>query len=150
MSTTSLHLFLTLPAKSTLVLQIPFSKLTLKYTEHRPDAERGMEIPSGVLTFLDLNGEESAEPDSTGRPAELGKAQPRRSSRRHIYTSRLLLDVPTPDFSMPYNVIIMSSTVMAIFFGMMHGALTRRWGFVELESQAGKPEKPAETEKRTS
>lgn len=133
-----------------LVLQIPFSKLTLKYTEHRPDAERGMEIPSGVLTLLDLEGEESAETGSAGRSADQGAVQPRRSGRRHIYTSRLLLDVPTPDFSMPYNVIIMSSTVMAIFFGMMHGALTRRWGFVELEAPAGKSEDPAEAEKRTS
>jgi hypothetical protein len=33
---------------------------------------------------------------------------------------------------MPYNVIIMTSTVMAVFFGLMHGALTRRWGWVEL------------------
>ena len=43
-----------------------------------------------------------------------------------------MLDLPTPDFSMPYNVIMMSSTVMAVFFGMMHGALTRKWWFIEL------------------
>jgi len=72
-----------------------------------------VEIPSGVLTLLD---------------ADMGKQE-----RRRVYTSKLLLDVPTPDFSMPYNVIIMSSTVMAVFFGLMQGNLTRRWGWIEVE-----------------
>ena len=100
----------------------------LKYTEHRPDAERGAEIPSGTLTLLDLEGEGGAV---EGVDSE-GQYSPRRSGRSRIYTNRLLLDVPTPDFSMPYNVIIMSSTVMAIFFGLMQGSLTRRWAFVEV------------------
>jgi phosphatidylinositol glycan class T len=108
----TVHLTLSVPPRSHLVITIPFTKLTLKYTEHRPDAERGREISSGILTLL--NG-------GTGK-----------GFRPRIYTSRLLLDVPTPDFSMPYNVIIMSSTVMAVFFGLMHGSLTRKWGWVEL------------------
>lgn len=118
-TTTTVHLTLTLPARSKMTITIPFTKLTLKYTEHRPDAERGREISSGVLTLLDPVAEAYAR-DPTYRP--------------RIYTSRLLLDVPTPDFSMPYNVIIMSSTLMAVFFGLMHGSLTRRWGWVELPS----------------
>lgn len=126
-TTTSIHLSLTLPARSELVLTIPFTKLMLKYTEHRPDAERGREISSGVLTLLDLVGADTdLSPDVF------------KSDRTRIYTPRLLLDVPTPDFSMPYNVIIMSSTVMAVFFGMMHGSLTRRWGWVQLPKAVGK------------
>jgi phosphatidylinositol glycan class T len=95
----------------------------LKYTEHRPDAERGRELSSGILTLLDL----ADDNESTGSIADV-----LRSSRTRIYTPKLLLDIPTPDFSMPYNVIIMSSTVMAVFFGLMHGHLTRRWGWVQL------------------
>lgn len=94
----------------------------LKYTEHRPDAERGREISSGILTLLDLSDSDGTESASDVL----------RSARTRIYTPKLLLDVPTPDFSMPYNVIIMSSTVMAVFFGLMHGSLTRRWGWVQL------------------
>ncbi|RSH85639.1 Subunit of the glycosylphosphatidylinositol transamidase complex-like protein [Saitozyma podzolica] len=133
-STTSLHLFLTLPAQSTLVVSIPFTKLTLKYTEHRPDAERGVEIPSGILNLLDTIG----EPESVSSDVPLGVENARQTARRRIYTNRLLLDVPTPDFSMPYNVIIMSSTVMAVFFGLMQGALTRKWGWVELPKGEGR------------
>jgi phosphatidylinositol glycan class T len=98
----------------------------LKYTEHRPDAERGRELPSGVLTLLDLVDSDGTEPVSDVL----------RSARSRIYTPKLLLDIPTPDFSMPYNVIIMSSTVMAVFFGLMHGSLTRRWGWVQLPKVA--------------
>nr|ODN91950.1 phosphatidylinositol glycan, class T [Cryptococcus depauperatus CBS 7841] len=123
-STTTLHFSLSIPPQSTLILSIPFTKLTLKYNDHRPDAERGQEVPSGVLTLLDLEGESSL-------PASVGN-DVRKSLRAHIYSPRILLDIPTPDFSMPYNVIIMSSTVMAVFFGLMQGALTRRWGWVEL------------------
>lgn len=124
-STTTLHLNLTLPALSTVTLEIPFSKLTLKYTDHRPDAERGREIPASVLTLWDIEGE-----DGNGQP---GEADFRRSARRHVYGPKLLLDVPTPDFSMPYNVIIMTSTVMAVFFGSIHGRLVRRWAWVPKE-----------------
>ncbi|RXK42297.1 hypothetical protein M231_00287 [Tremella mesenterica] len=130
-STTTLHFHLTVPAHSVLLLRIPFTKLTLKYTEHRPDAERGREIPSGILTLLDVVGEDaSSQTDTSSIP--VGHVDPRWSGRKRIYTSRLLLDVPTPDFSMPYNVIIMSCTVMAVFFGLMQGTLTRRVGFVEV------------------
>lgn len=125
-STTSVHLSLLLPALSTIEIRIPYTKLTLKYTEHRPDAERGVEIPSGVLNLLDIQG------DGALAASEVSIHPDLRTNRRHIYSQRLLLDVPTPDFSMPYNVIIMSSTVMAVFFGLMQGALTRRWGVVEL------------------
>lgn len=121
-TTTSIHLSLTLPARSELVLTIPFTKLMLKYTEHRPDAERGRELSSGILTLLDL-----VDTKSTDSVSEVLK-----SERTRIYTPKLLLDIPTPDFSMPYNVIIMSSTVMAVFFGLMHGTLTRRWGWIQL------------------
>ncbi|WWD19310.1 hypothetical protein CI109_103768 [Kwoniella shandongensis] len=124
-STTTLHFSLTLPQRSTIVLTIPFTKLTLKYTEHRPDAERGVELSSGVLTLLDLEQNQGSDDEA------------RRSERKRIYTNRLLLDVPTPDFSMPYNVIIMSSTVMAVFFGLMQGGLTRRWGWVEVPKEDG-------------
>ncbi|KGB76328.2 phosphatidylinositol glycan class T [Cryptococcus deuterogattii R265] len=143
---TTIHLSIQLPPRSTLVLTIPFTKLTLKYTDHRPDAERGQEIPAGVLTLLDLIGEHGGpEPETKSESSPSSWASPQtnvfRSNRARIYTPRILLDIPTPDFSMPYNVIIMSSTVMAVFFGLMHGGLTRRWGWVEVPEE---PEEPRE------
>ena len=43
-----------------------------------------------------------------------------------IHTESLLLSLPTPDFSMPYNVICLACTVMAIAFGSIHNLTTRR------------------------
>ena len=43
----------------------------------------------------------------------------------------MLLSLPTPDFSMPYNVIILSSTVIALAFGSVFNLVVRR--FVGLE-----------------
>lgn len=48
-----------------------------------------------------------------------------------LRTPSLLLSLPTPDFSMPYNVIILSSTVIALAFGSVFNLLVRR--FVALE-----------------
>jgi GPI-anchor transamidase subunit T len=49
-----------------------------------------------------------------------------------LRTPSLLLSLPTPDFSMPYNVIILSSTVIALAFGSVFNLLVRR--FVALEA----------------
>ena len=44
-----------------------------------------------------------------------------------IHTESLLITLPTPDFSMPYNVICLACTVVAIAFGSMHNLTTRRY-----------------------
>ncbi|GKT91264.1 LOW QUALITY PROTEIN: GPI transamidase component GPI16 [Colletotrichum tofieldiae] len=45
---------------------------------------------------------------------------------RRTRTTTLLLNLPTPDFSMPYNVIIFTSTAIALAFGGMYNILVRR------------------------
>jgi hypothetical protein len=42
-----------------------------------------------------------------------------------IYTEILLLSLPTPDFSMPYNVICLACTVAALAFGPLHNITTK-------------------------
>lgn len=50
---------------------------------------------------------------------------------------------------MPYNVIIMTSTVMAVFFGSIQGRLIRRWGWVEKDApKDDKAQVPGEDEKK--
>ncbi len=51
-----------------------------------------------------------------------------------MYTPILLVDLATPDFSMPYNVIIMSCTLIALIFGSVFNLLTRRFVVVRLAS----------------
>lgn len=48
-----------------------------------------------------------------------------------LHTETLLLALPTPDFSMPYNVICLTCTVVAIAFGSYHNLCTRRFEDVD-------------------
>ena len=42
-----------------------------------------------------------------------------------LHTESLVVSLPTPDFSMPYNVICLACTVVAIAFGSLHNLSTR-------------------------
>ncbi len=101
---TQLEIRITIPANSSLILTYDFEKAILRYTEYPPDANRGFDIPPAVITIA--NGEHEGE---------------------SIRTTSLLLPLPTPDFSMPYNVIILTSTVMALSFGFVFNLLVRRF-----------------------
>lgn len=46
-----------------------------------------------------------------------------------MYSETLLMNLPTPDFSMPYNVICLTCTVIAIAFGSIHNFTTRKFKF---------------------
>jgi len=110
----SLHL----PANSVLRIVVDVDKAYLRYTDFPPDAMRGLDVPSGILLV---------KPDGSSSDTRIP------SHGRRLYTAATLLDMPTPDFSMPYNVIIMTSTVMALFFGSVFNLLTRTWMIVDLE-----------------
>jgi len=96
-----------LPADNAVYLSLRVRKAFLRYQEHRPDAQRGWDLPPAVFVPVD-------------RPHD------------RIYTSALLVDLATPDFSMPYNVIIMSSTLIALIFGSLFNSLIRRFVLVKV------------------
>lgn len=89
---------------STVIITYDFEKAILRYTEYPPDANRGFDVPASVISYTDPAG------------------------RKHeIRTTPLLLPLPTPDFSMPYNVIILTSTVIALAFGSIFNPMVRRF-----------------------
>jgi phosphatidylinositol glycan class T len=88
-----LELRMVLPPSSTVFLTYDFEKSILRYTEYPPDANRGFDVAGAIITTL----------------------RPRTTYAR---TTSLLLNLPTPDFSMPYNVIILTSTTIALAFGV--------------------------------
>ncbi|OKL55744.1 hypothetical protein UA08_08971 [Talaromyces atroroseus] len=103
---TQLELVLSVPADSTVTLIYDIEKAILRYTEYPPDANRGFNVAPAVIRILD---------------------QENHSSSVYLRTTGLLLSLPTPDFSMPYNVIILTSTVMALGFGSIFNLLVRRF-----------------------
>lgn len=106
---TQLELVLSIPPASTVMLTYDFEKAILRYTEYPPDANRGFNVAPAVIRVLN-------QTDSSGSPKDV-----------YIRTTSLLLPLPTPDFSMPYNVIILTSTVMALAFGSIFNLLVRRF-----------------------
>lgn len=54
-----------------------------------------------------------------------------------LHTECLLVTLPTPDFSMPYNVICLACTVLAIAFGSMHNLTTRRFVIYDRSKRGG-------------
>ncbi|KAL4177599.1 hypothetical protein KRP22_002529 [Phytophthora ramorum] len=111
-----LRLEAVLPANTTLIFSLQMEKAFLRLSEHPPDANRGFDIASGVATFDVLDDELST----------CGKASASPYFTTTLFTEPLLVPLPTPDFSMPYNVITMTSTVAAFFVGTMLNALLRK------------------------
>ena len=99
-----LELSIVLPPKLTLVLTYEFEKSLLLYAEYPPDANHGFAVEAGMVTVLNENDDVEYE----------------------IRTSSLLLTLPTPDFSMPYNVIILTCTIMSLAFGTVYNLLTKK------------------------
>lgn len=113
---TQLELQIAVPPASTVRLTYDFEKAILRYTEYPPDANRGFDVAPAVIRL---------HPDRTD-PS---------SKAVYLRTTSLLLSLPTPDFSMPYNVIILTSTVIALAFGSIYNLLVRRFvGADEVES----------------
>lgn len=115
---TQLELLLSVPAASTVVLTYDFDKAILRYTEYPPDANRGFDIAPAVIRVL---------PGGTSSPNSTTNTDNTFPAPIYLRTTSLLLPLPTPDFSMPYNVIILTSTVMALAFGGIFNFLVRRF-----------------------
>lgn len=90
-----------IPAKSSFSMSYQYDKTLLQFAEYPPDANHGFELEAAVITVT--------------RPIQY-----------QMRTSTLLLSLSTPDFSMPYNVIIISSTIMGLIFGMTFNLLVKR------------------------
>lgn len=113
-------------------LLLDYESSYLWYTEYPPDAHRGFEIPGGLVVLLGDEEGESLDNNSSFEDSP----EVRIINRQHlfkIHTPSTLLSLPTPDFSMPYNVIILTSTVIALFFGSVMNALVRGWAVISLE-----------------
>lgn len=123
---------LTIPPLGTITLTCGMDRAFLLYTQHPPDAQRGWDLPPAVITVLSI-GSSPLAPQSA--PGQTVFAAPGRKADVGVrtYAKTLLADLPTPDFSMPYNVIIMSSTLIALLFGNIFNLLSRELVIVQVD-----------------
>lgn len=108
------------------VLSIEFDKGFLHIDEYPPDANQGFDIPSAIISFPDFHAGLRLSDKSQSKSPLLSKIQER--SPVLSYTEVLLVPLTTPDFSMPYNVITITCTVFALYFGTLLNVLRRRVG----------------------
>ncbi|KAF9420592.1 hypothetical protein BGZ76_004071 [Entomortierella beljakovae] len=139
-----LELALVLPAQSKIKFTISFDKVFLKYTEHPPDANRGFDVGYAVLTVPLPQQQDQV---GYGGLDHLRIFQERDASliqqiggvdRIRVYTETLLVSLPTPDFSMPYNVITLTCTVIALFFGSIFNLMMRNFEVAEPSKEDSK------------
>ncbi|KAF5315239.1 hypothetical protein D9619_007502 [Psilocybe cf. subviscida] len=126
---TTLQTLLHLPPRETVHITMDVSKAFLRYTEHPPDAQRGWDIPGAVFTPVSVR--EPIGNLSTSGNGHTAHIAPTGEGR--VYTRALLVDLATPDFSMPYNVIIFTCTLVAGIFGTVFNLLTRKWVVVKID-----------------
>jgi len=134
-SPSTIELSFELPGNSVASISIDFDKVFLHYTEHPPDANRGFDLGAGVITaYIDPNNidKQSSLSQDTFDIEWSDNTYPHNKQKSEItpvrvYTEGLLITLPTPDFSMLYNVITLTGTVFALFFGSMINILIRRF-----------------------
>lgn len=132
-STALIEFSILIPPNCDTRITYEFERAFLKWTEFKPDANKGILVGSAMLVIdlcpalkyltIPINSITSNSShvncvDSTNSGQE-GDAM-------KIYARPLLFILPTPDFSMPYNVVCLVCTVLMLAFGPLHNFTTRR------------------------
>lgn len=120
---THLELTVLVPVKTKVKFSFDFDKAMLLYAEYPPDANHGFELEPAVFALVDPEDETKI--------------------KYVMRTTTSLLTLPTPDFSMPYNVIILTLTVMSLTFGSIFNLLVKKT-VTEEEAEKARLERPLE------
>uniref|UniRef100_A0A3Q3WKP3 Uncharacterized protein n=1 Tax=Mola mola TaxID=94237 RepID=A0A3Q3WKP3_MOLML len=128
-----LEMLVQLPPNSVTEVTMQFERALLKWTEYTPDPNHGFYVGSSVISSL--------VPSIVAMDTNITLEQPLFSSFFpckeessffvRVYTEPLLVNLPTPDFSMPYNVICLTCTVVAVGYGSLYNLLTRSFQIEE-------------------
>ncbi|KAG6722029.1 hypothetical protein I3842_03G141300 [Carya illinoinensis] len=121
------------------VLTLEFDKGFLHIDEYPPDANQGFDIPSAIISFPNFHARTHYFEDNSLKKSPMLSMFQEKSCVRS-YSEVLLVPLTTPDFSMPYNVITITCTAFALYFGSLLNVLRRRVGEEErfLKNRAAK------------
>ncbi|XP_076236660.1 phosphatidylinositol glycan anchor biosynthesis class T [Calliopsis andreniformis] len=121
-----LEMILRLPPQSVTKLSIEMDYSFLKWQEYPPDANHGFYMGSAIITaLLPIARNYTALPVDGSTITSSFNAS-RNGYLVQLRTESLLISLPTPDFSMPYNVICLACTAVALAFGPLHNISTKR------------------------
>lgn len=137
---TYLEIGFQIPKKSSIIVSLNFDYVFLKWLEYPPDANHGQYIGSAILmSQLPIGRNYTAAPVDARLYSGSFNASRSYGYIVNIRTESLLITLPTPDFSMPYNVICLACTVVALAFGPIHNLSTRKLMYSK-KSKENEPE----------
>ncbi|XP_061114042.1 GPI transamidase component PIG-T [Conger conger] len=122
-----LEMLIQLPPNSVTEVTVQFERALLKWTEYTPDPNHGFYVGSSVISGL-VPSIVAMGTNSTQEGPLFSSFFPCKEESTYfvrVYTEPLLVTLPTPDFSMPYNVICLTCTVVAVGYGSLYNLLTR-------------------------
>lgn len=128
-----LEMLVQLPPNSVTEVTVEFERALLKWTEYTPDPNHGFYVGSSVISSL-VPSIVAMETDNTQDRPLFSSFFPTKEESSYfvrVYTEPLLVNLPTPDFSMPYNVICLTCTVVAVGYGSLYNLLTRSFQIEE-------------------
>jgi hypothetical protein len=96
-----IELPITVPANSSVLITLSFERLFLPWAMYPPDPHRDMELGSTIVVV------------GSGPGAQ------------RVYSNAVAVPLPMPDFSMPYNAMILTCTVYALMWGSIINVLIR-------------------------
>ncbi|KAG6452408.1 hypothetical protein O3G_MSEX007619 [Manduca sexta] len=120
-----LELLMKLPPRSTTTLTIDFEFIFLKWQEYPPDANHGFYVGSAIITANLPTARNYTSLPISGSTFDsiINASKPWYPAV--LRTNGAMVSLPTPDFSMPYNVICLACTVVALAFGPLHNICTK-------------------------
>nr|ATU82891.1 secreted Gpi16-like protein [Pristhesancus plagipennis] len=131
-----LELLIELPARSVTSVSIEFDYAFLKWQEYPPDANHGFYMGAASITaLLPIARNYSSTPRDKSLLMQSINAS-RDGYPIRITTEVLIISLPTPDFSMPYNVICLACTVVALAFGPLHNITTKKFVLTSSEKKS--------------
>ncbi|XP_044065797.1 GPI transamidase component PIG-T-like [Siniperca chuatsi] len=122
-----LEMLVQLPPNSVTEVTVQFERALLKWTEYTPDPNHGFYVVSSVISsFVPSIVAMDTNSTPTERPlfSSFFPCKEESSYFVRVYTEPLLVNLPTPDFSMPYNVICLTCTVVAMGYGSLYNLLS--------------------------
>ncbi|XP_056589551.1 GPI transamidase component PIG-T [Triplophysa dalaica] len=122
-----LEMLIQLPPHSVTEVTVQFERALLKWTEYPPDPNHGFYVGSSVISGL-VPSMVAMDTNFTQEHPLFSSFFPVKEESNYfmrVYTEPLLVNLPTPDFSMPYNVICLTCTVVAVGYGSFYNLLTR-------------------------
>lgn len=129
----SIEFKLSIPSNTVVDISMDFERAFLSWTEYRPDANRGVLLSSAVINIIVPKSSEQLfiSPHVLQNMSIIESISDNISLEDsyvlvRLYARPLLVVLPTPDFSMPYNVICLVSTVMATAFGPLHALTSKK------------------------